>query len=79
MEFGAIFGGSALQYNIVIEMLLIGSCSTAHLKYDEIQCRAKIPFLWDLLHSHAGTFHTHFVHYPAITFSCVGREFLMSC
>lgn len=79
MEIGAIFCGSALQCDLVIEVLPIGSCSTAHLKYHEIQCRAALPFLWEHLQNHPETFLTSFVHYLAITLSCVGREFLMPC
>lgn len=71
-EFGAIFGGSALQGDPEIEVLPIGSCSTAHLKHGAIQCRVTLPSLWEHLQNHTGTFHTDSVHYPAIT-SCVGR------
>lgn len=78
MEFGVIFGGSALQCDLVIEVFPIGSCSTAHLKHGEIQCRVTLPSLWEILQNHAGTFHTGLVHYPAVT-SCAGREYLMPC
>lgn len=74
-EFGVVFGGSALQHDLVIEVLPIGSCSTAHLKHGAIQCRVTFPSLRELLQNHAGTFHMDLVHYSAIT-SCVGREYL---
>lgn len=77
-EFGVIFGGSALQRDLVIEVLPSGSFSTAHLKGGAIQCRLTLPSLGELLQNHTGTFHTDLVHYPAIT-SSVGREYLTPC
>lgn len=77
-EFGVIFGGSALQHDLVIEVLPIGNCSTAHLKHGAIQCRVTFSALWELLQNHTGTFHRDLVQYPVIT-SCVGREYLMPC